>query len=346
METSRAIVITEKDHLELRELEKPKLKAYEVLFQTKTVSLCTIEQRTYKGTRAYQLPFLGGHECSGVVAEVGEGVVGVKVGDKVIFTSGYCNQCEFDRSGRGTQCENKQKMPKHAIFEGFVQGGGLSEYLAIPAWQIIKMPDDVNLNHAALTEPLACCVHSVSKARIKFADTVVIIGLGIMGFLHMKLALMRGARVVISETDETRKALALKNGAHLVFDPTKVDVLEEVRNITGGKGADVVFNTIANPSIWPTAIDLLAPYGRLIAYSSQDRKELIGVDFGYMHSKEIEFIGTLNPTIEDNEIATKLIGNNLIDMSDLIDSTYAYTQAQEAFDRACVPNTYRVLINF
>lgn len=346
MEKSKALIIRSKDQLEFIELVRPTIGDYEVLFRTVACSLCTVDHRTYKGTRNYQLPFLGGHECSGVIEAVGKGVFEVEPGDKVIFTSGYCNQCEMDRSGRGTQCQHKKKMPKRIDFPGTVQGGGLSEYLAIPVWQIIKMPDDVNMSYAALTEPLACCVHSVMKARIKIADTVVIIGLGIMGYFQMKLAQMRGARVIISEMDEKRKQKAIANGAFLVVDPSKEDAVQMIKSVTKGIGADVVINTIANPVVWKSAIEMLAPYGRLIAYSSQDRVELVGIDFGMMHSKEIEFIGTLNPTIEDNEIASKIIAMQLIDMSQVIEREYSFDEGIEAFNKASEPNTYRIVIKY
>lgn len=83
----------------------------------------------------------------------------------------------------------------------------------IPCWQIIAVDKKVNLDDVCLTEPLACCVHSVRKARIRFAETVVIIGMGIMGYFHLKLALMRGARVIVSETDPSRQAFAREQGS-------------------------------------------------------------------------------------------------------------------------------------
>lgn len=346
MEVAKALVIKEKNKLEFQSLEKPQIRDYEVLFRTKYCSLCTVDRRTYKGTRNYPLPFLGGHECSGIVEAVGNGVVAVKPGDKVIFTSGYCMQCDLDRSGRGTQCQNKKKMPQRSNVVGTILGGGLSEYLAIPAWQIIKMPDDVNLKHAALTEPLACCVRSIRKSRIQLGNTVMIIGMGIMGYFHMKLALMQGARVIVSETDPDRQKKAKENGAHIVLDPSKENIVEKLKSITNNLGADVVINTIAAPGIWHDAIDMLAPCGRLIAYSSQDSKEPIGIDFGLIHSKEIEIIGTLNPTLEDNEIATKLIAFQMIDMEQVIDCTYPFEKGMEAFEKACEPGAYRVLVTY
>ncbi|MGX8833140.1 zinc-dependent alcohol dehydrogenase [Amedibacillus sp. YH-ame6] len=346
MKKAKTLLIKNKDELEFVDLQMPVLNDYEVLFKTKYCSLCTVDRRTYKGTRNYGYPFLGGHECSGVVEAVGKGVVEINPGDHVIFTSGYCNQCELDRSGRGTQCKNKKQMPKRANVDGNILGGGLSEYLAIPAWQVIKLPEDVNMAHAALTEPLACCIHSIEKARIELGDTVVIIGMGIMGYFQLKLAQMKGARVIVSEMDEARKRKAIGHGAAYVLDPSKENVVERVKELTNGLGAEVVINTIPTASVWGDAIDMLAPYGRLIAYSSQDSKDKIGVDFGLIHSKEIELIGTLNPNIDDNERATRLIRYQMINMDEVIDETYTFEDGMKAFEKACEPNTYRVMIRY
>ena len=237
-------------------------------------------------------------------------------------------------------------MPKRAQLDGNILGGGLCEYLVIPAWQIIRMSDDVDMRHAALTEPLACCIHSIRKARIKFGDTIVIIGMGIMGYFHLKLAQMSGARIIVSETDEKKRETALREGAAYALDPTQCDVGEAVKRLTDGLGADAVINTIPFKEVWQQAIDMLAPYGRLIAYSSQNSAELIGVDFGKVHSREIEFIGTLNPTIEDNQMAVKLISYHMIDMEKVIDREFSFAQGKEAFDYACKPGVYRVMINY
>ena len=346
MEKAKAWVIEGKDKLAVQELDIPEAGDYEVLFKTEVCSLCTVDRRTYKGTRNYGYPFLGGHECSGTIIKTGRGVVGIKPGDKAIFTSGYCNQCELDRSGRGTQCNHKKEMPQRASLAGNILGGGLCEYLVIPAWQVIRIPDDADLRHAALTEPLACCIHSIPKARIKFADTIVIIGMGIMGYFHLKLAQMSGARIIVSETDEKKRRMALQEGAAYAFDPMQCDVNEELRKLTDGLGADAVINTIPFQEVWQQAIDMLAPYGRLIAYSSQNSKEPIGVDFGKVHSREIEFIGTLNPTIEDNQMAVKLISYRMIDMEKVIDREFSFAQGKEAFEYACKPGVYRVMINY
>lgn len=162
--------------------------------------------------------------------------------------------------------------------------------------------------------------------------------------LHVILAKMRGAYVIVSEMDEKRAQKALAMGADKVINPANEDAVSKVKEYSNGIGADVVVNAIASPKIWNDAIAMLAPYGRLLAYSSQDSKELIGVDMDKLHSKEYEFIGTVSPSMASNLKATKLIEQGLIDMEQLIDGRYDMENCKEAFEKASTPNTYRVII--
>lgn len=347
MDKSKALIIKGVKELEFSEVRLPSLGEYDVLFHTQAVSLCTVDRRTYLGTRHYKFPFLGGHECSGIIEKVGSKVVGVKEGDHVIFTSAYCMQCELDRIGHQTQCQNKQNSPQRVhLPNGYVQGGGLSEYLVIPCWQVIPMDLNVPFDHACLTEPLACCIHSIRKARIQIGETVVIIGMGIMGYFQLKLAKMQGARVIVSETNAERRNFAKKQGAWLVINPLEENLKDTLFRITNGLGADVIINTIPETSAWFGAIESLAPYGRLIAYSSQNQKENIDINFGSIHSREIEIIGTLNPTLHDNDTAVKLITYGLIDMEPVISARFSFQQAIEGFYKSLDPGMYRVVITY
>ncbi|WP_207704688.1 alcohol dehydrogenase catalytic domain-containing protein [Candidatus Enterococcus ferrettii] len=346
--TVRAISVEKVDVVKKVMLEKPKLRDYEVLFKVHYVSLCTIEQRVYKGKRDYGYPFLGGHENVGEIVEVGNGVVGFEKGDYAVFTFNYCNQCESCQSGRGTQCEyQKEQLPK-IDFDGSIVGGAMSEYIAVPAWQLIKIDAEKDqLSSFALTEPLACCIHSIEKAAVQFGDTVLIVGFGIMGWIHLQLAKMRGAVVIVSEGDEKRRSFAQEEGADFVINPLEVGRLESrIAEITHKKGVTLIVNTVANPDIWDQLFTLLDTQGKILAYSSQDRKKPAQVDMGAAHSKEIQIIGTVNPTVHDNLKATKLIAAKKIVMERMIDSVFDYEEAKEAFDHACLPTVYRVLIQF
>ena len=114
---------------------------------------------------------------------------------------------------------------------------------------------DVDLDHAALSEPLACCVHSVRNAKLQLGDDVVVIGAGIMGALHIQLAKMSGARVIVSELDEVRMEIARKMGADIVINAKETDAVAQVKELTEGRGADAVFCTVATSAVAKQAVD-------------------------------------------------------------------------------------------
>lgn len=341
-----AAVMAVKD-VRILEVDKPVAGPYEVLIRIMATSLCTVEQRAYLGIRSYGYPFVGGHESAGIVEEVGDYVAGFQVGDHVAPTFNYCYVCDYCRKGQGTQCQNmRAKAKKRVPVEGSVIGGGMAEYVVVPMWQVCKLDKNVSFEKAALTEPLGCCIHSVEKARIEFGDTVVIIGAGIMGILQTKLCKLKGARVVMSEVDQTRRDLALANGADLAINPVETNVVEAVRSLTDGLGADVVINTTSITQTWLDAIEMLAPYGRLLAYSSQHPDNPVGVKFGQLHGKEYEFIGTVSPTAKDFLMSAKLMGYGILDVGPVISHVLPFEQAADAYAKASTPGTYRVIIKY
>jgi len=344
-EKMKAIVFTEPKKVNVMELTKPSIGPSEVLIQTKALSICTVEQRTFRDSNRY--PMIGGHEVSAVIVEVGEDVRGYKVGDKVVSTFQYCGYCENCKKGIGQKCLNSRTQKKRIIDPDInVGNGGMAEYAAVPATQICKIGDDVPFEVAALTEPLGCCINSVEKANVKFGDTAVVIGAGVMGMLHIKLLRMKGARVIVSEVDDVRREKSLNIGANNAFNPVEVDAVEYVMELTNGQGADIVVNTTSIYQVGEQAIKLLAPYGRYIAYASLHPAKPIPLDFNEVHNKEIQIIGTVSPRAIDFLMASKLMEYKLIDMTDIIDHVFDFNQAQEAFNQSIIPGTYRCIISF
>lgn len=343
-EMMRAIAVTDVGKVEIVELEKPKAEGYELLVKLKATSLCTVEQRSFLGIKKTGFPFIGGHEGYGEVVEVGNKVHNFRVGDKVVFDLVYCGQCDACKSGNSTQCRNLRYANPAFSFEGSVIGGALAEYMVVPYVNAYKVSPDIKPEYAALTEPVSCCLHSVNKCQLKMGDTVVIIGCGIMGICQIQLCKLRGARVIVSEPMAERRQKALANGADLVVDPLAEDPVEFVKKATDGYGAEAVINTTPITSVWQQAIDMLAPKGKLLAYSSQHPDVPVPISFGRLHSKEYELIGTVNPGVEDFVQATRLMRYGMLNMDELIDSTFAFEDCQAAFEKASKPNTYRVVI--
>lgn len=347
MSKMKVAVVQNVGDVQIVEMDKPQASPGTVVLRVKACALCTVEQRAYSGAKKFPYPMIGGHEFSGIIEEVGEGVIGDwKVGDHAVGTFSYCGECYYCRRGYGNQCENTSKAAKRVPgFAGMIIGGGLSEYVVIPTNQLVKFGNDLAFEQAALSEPLGCCIHSVEKADVQLGDDVVVIGGGIMGMFHCLLAKMKGARVILAELDPKRREFAEKNGyAHITYDPTAVDAVEFIKGLTNGRGADAIFNTTPFPTVASDAIALSGKLGKTVMYSSISPDDPQPVKMGVLHSMENEIIGTVSPAQYDMFRATKMMENGIIDVKPFIEKTVDFENVKDALEHAVKPNTYRVVV--
>ena len=341
----RTAAVTGPQKIEIMDLETPDLRPGEALVKVHAVALCTLEQRIFRGEVKMPLPCTGGHEVAGEVVAFGEGCNMKKwaIGDRVAVRLLYnCGECYYCRTGHTNMCERAQKKPTR---EGLLIGpGGLCDYIIVDTASLFKIPDTLSYEEAALTEPLACVVHSVGRANIQLGEDVVVIGGGIMGQYHVMLAKRRGARVIMSEVDDPRRKLAEQLGADITFDPTEHDPVEYVKSLTEGRGADVVFNTTAIPAVVPQAIAMTGRAGRMIQYSSMHPDAPAPVSPQMLHGNEVVLTGSISPDGHDFFTANRLLSSGIIDCKPLIAKKFPFAEAQQAFDAAIVPGTFRVII--
>lgn len=317
--------------------------ASEVRIKIVCCAICTLEQRLYAG-KITNYPFAGGHEIAGTIDAIGEDVrnlhVGQKVSVRLLTTCGTCHSC---RSGHENLCESSFVAKTH---EGLSGPGGFAEYLTTDARNVYTFSDATDLGHAALTEPLACCVHSIRKADIQLAETVVVIGAGIMGAFHVRLAKLRGARVITVEKDVSRLETARRMGADILIDASKTNSVDEVKRLTGSRGADVVFCTAAAPQAAENSLSMAGKRGRVILYSSFHPNDPILVNGNRIHSSESVITGSVNPQIQDFYTAASLIDNGLVEMEPLITAQIPAREIDRAFELALKPESYRVLVTY
>lgn len=346
MDKNQAIAITGIEEAKIIDVEMPEIGPYDVLVHFRACALCTMEQRIYRGTKNVgDFPVIAGHEGSGEIVKIGEKVKNCKVGDHVVSTDPYCGTCYYCRNGLSSQCASGIEDGVYKRDDGMTNMiGYLQKYVVVNYQRVIVISKELPFEYAALTEPLACCLHSINKANIKFADTVVVIGAGIMGLLHTQLAKKRGAVVVVSELDEERRNKAIDCGADFAVNPNEIDLVEFIKSKTDGLGANVVINTTPVHESWKLAMDMLAPMGKLLAYSSQHPDIPIELKMGYVHGTEIQIIGTQSSSEEDMYTSSKLIEKGLIDVSKVISYVMPFEKGPEAFAQSIVPGTYRVVI--
>lgn len=340
-DTYKVALLADERNVEIVEKELKQPTGNQVLVKVRYCAICTLEQRIYSGIMK-RYPFAGGHEAAGTVAAVGEKVKSVKVGDKVsVRMLTTCGECYYCRSGHENQCVISFKADIHAGVGG---PGGFAEYMMLDAKSIYKMDDSIDLRYAALTEPLACCVHSVNNAKIELGNDVVVIGGGIMGDFHIQLAKRKGARVIVCEVDPKRLEIAKAVGADILINSKEENAIERVKEITEGRGADVVFCTAALPQLADDSIHMAGKTGRVVMYSSFPANKPAELDVNSVHSTEINITGAVNQNMQDFLAAARMLSYGIIDPSHYISEVVPLEKIDYAFTRAINPETFRVLV--
>jgi threonine dehydrogenase-like Zn-dependent dehydrogenase len=337
----RAGVLVAPRTLELRAYPVPLPGPGQALVQVKATALCTWEQRTYQGIQDIKTPFVGGHETAGIVAALGDGVRLVKVGDHVALGPVACDECYYCRRGFPARCE--QVLGRFSL-DGAWGPWGLAEYKLVPARAMFVVPPDLSFEEASLAEPVSCVVHSTRALGTELADDVVVVGAGPMGLLNLLVLKRRGARVIVCELNALRRARALDLGADAALDPATGDLVAQVKELTGGRGADAVVAAVGSARVDELAFSLVARTGKVVLFASAHPSPPLGIDHNLVHKNELKVVGVEGKSVEDFLIAVKLLSNRLIDVRPLIDRCVPLVDLEIAFELAVRPDTYRIVV--
>lgn len=251
-----------------------------------------------------------GHEFSGEIAELGDGVTGYAVGERVTADAcQHCGKCYYCTHGLYNICEK-------LAFTGLMNNGAFAEYVNVPAELLYKLPDDFPTEAGALIEPLAVGLHAVKKAGELVGKTVVVVGAGTIGLCTIMCAKAAGAgRVIALEMSAARKAKAMEVGASLVIDPKECDAIAELKALTGGYGADVSFECIGNKNTAKLALDVIRKAGRCVMVGIFEEPSQF--NFFELVATEKEVVGSLAYNGEFADVI-RFIADGRIDVRPLI----------------------------
>lgn len=334
-------VMVAKETIELQDFPMPVCGEDEILVKVKAVGLCTMEQRYFTGTKE-EYPFNGGHEVCGIAMEVGSKVGStVKPGDKVVVAAiTRCGDCYYCQRGMDNMCANGGDVQVGNQLWG---PGGLSEYMVCKGYQVYKVNPDMPDSVGTLAEPVACVLRSIEKAHMKPGDTAVIIGGGVMGLLHVKVAKLQGLRVIVSEVDPGRSQVCLDCGADMVVNPLEQDMVQLVKDATDGRGCEGAFYTAGGPKAVEQGVNALAKGGTMVIYGAVYPKVAMSIDPNKIHYDEIVITGLCSTTKESFREAANMLSEGIIDVKELISEEYPLEDIEHAFHRAVSPETYRVV---
>ncbi len=240
--------------IRVKDVPEPKLEPGAVVVKVAACGICGSDLHIYR--QGSPAGLIMGHEFSGIVAAVGAGVTGVKEGNRVTAMSGRgCGQCYWCKQGDFLRCRNLQLL-------GISFPGAFAEYVLVPNFRLGQyatiLPDTVEFDEAATAEPLSVALHAVEQAEPRQGQTVVVIGLGIIGlYIVQILKSMHIQGVIAAGRRDKRLALANQAGASTVVDAAKADVVEAVERATSGRGADLVFEVAGTPESYEQGLQML-----------------------------------------------------------------------------------------
>lgn len=337
-------VMTGPGEIDVRRIAVPRPGVNEVLVRVRATAICTWEQRSYSGAQSNKFPFVGGHESSGEIVELGPGVSDeLHVGDHVTIGSAACGQCHWCRTGRDRMC--RQHYAGAVKYDDAWGPGGFAQYKVHPASGIYPIDPGVSFEEASLAEPLSCALHAVRQINVGVSDDAVVIGAGVMGLMNVVALKKHGARVIVSEIDPDRLATARQLGADLTIDASVEDPVERVRDLTNGRGVEHVITAIGSGKANEQATAMLSDRGRLVLFASAHPMTPLEIDTNAMHNRETGVVGSLSSEQYDFHVANRLIGLRQVDLSSLIQRRFPLTELAAAMDASIEPGTYRIIVN-
>ncbi len=347
---SKAAVIVARGRVEVREIDIPEPGTGQVLVRQKACALCTLEQRFFTGVFP-MYPGCWGHEVSGVVEAIGpDTVTPLKVGDHVARGGGSaCGQCHDCAMGLDSMCwVEKRRLAEQQSSsrpDGIMGIFGMSQYASADPHNLVKMSEHVPFVEAALTEPLACAVNAVDKLQVEPGQAVVIIGAGAMGLANVMVCKARGAFVVVSDLNPDRRARALSAGAHAAIDPNAGDIAGQLKAINDGRFADAVIVAIGLGPANDDALKLVTAGGKVMLFASAHPGVPISIDPNVIHRSGIWITGSTGKNRKSLVEASLLISRGIVDVKPLWQATVPIDDAQQGFEMAIRPDTYRIALD-
>ncbi|MBC7237025.1 MAG: alcohol dehydrogenase catalytic domain-containing protein [Chloroflexi bacterium] len=342
----RAAFLVGPSQLQVRETAEPVTPEDGLVLEVRACGVCGSDLRRWREGPASPKPqresgttpfaVIPGHEIGGIVISTGRSVSAFREGDWLaVAPDVHCGRCFYCQRGLYNLCDD-------LLMIGITPGcpGGLAERLALTGRMlrdgiVHRLPQGVSFEEGALAEPLSSVVACHQSLGTGLADTVVVIGAGPIGCMHIAVAKARGARVIVSQRSEPRRTLAARFGPDLIVDPGSEDLATAVRDLTDGRGAEIAI--CANPvaETQRLAVELVRKGGRVVLFGGLPKAEpMVTLDANRIHYGEIQIWGAFSYHPTMHELALDLLARKMVRAEDLITHRFALDDVQAAFETA------------
>ncbi len=323
----QAAYLVEPGRFELREVPVPEPGPGEALIKIARTGICGTDMHIFHGAYAAEsLPMIPGHEFTGHIAALGPGVDGLEEGAPVVVDMNIgCGRCYWCRRNEILNCPEMQQM-------GITMDGAFAEFIAVPARLVIPAPAQTPAEVLALTEPLACVVRAARKANVTFGQSVVVIGAGPIGNLHVQLLRTIGAApIIVSDISPERVRMAVEAGADYgVSDPAALK--DTVMQATDGRGADIVIESVGHPALYREALGLIRKGGHIAAFGLTGAGETLPLDILQTILQENSIKGSVAGMGQDMHDSLTLLTHGRIKSDAFTGAEYPLAGIQAAFD--------------
>jgi L-iditol 2-dehydrogenase len=320
----KAAFVVDKEKVEIRDIDIPKIKDDEVLIKVKTAGVCGSDLHLFNGTHPIRkAPAILGHEVAGDIVEIGNNVKKLKIGDRVtVEPQQGCGECKFCQQDLVNLCLNR-KAPGTPSWNGT-----FAEYFNAPEQSVYKISENVSYEMATLIEPFAVAVRTISSITVKEKDTLVILGSGTIGLLTLVAAKKFGYQnIICTDIQDFNLGMAMNQGAKLGLNPLKEDIIAKVREFTGGRGADVALITAGAKNIIDQASSLVKKRGEIgLVAMITEQIPVYPLNFS---GNELTLFGVASYVKKDFIKAVEMVNDGL-DLSDFITQKLNLNESQKA----------------
>ena len=326
MKTMKIAMYYNNNDVRMEKMPIPKINDNELLVKVQASGICGSDVMEWY--RIKKAPCVLGHEIAGDIVEVGRNVKKYKVGDRV-FVSHHvpCNTCRFCLNDQHTLCDTLHSTNFYP--------GGFAEYLKIPEINVDRgvflLPEEMSYEEGAFIEPLACVVRGLRIAKMKPRQSVLIIGSGISGLLHIKLArAYKAGRIISTDIDDFRLETAKKLGADAVIH-AKENVPEQVKKYNDGRLADLVVLCAGAPSAVKQAIESVGSGGTILFFAPTEPGVEIPFPLFELWNKQVKMVSTYAGSPKDIEMAIDLIKSKKVEVTDMITHKLPLSESAKGF---------------
>lgn len=328
------------DFLTLEEIEKPKVKPGELLVEVHAAGICGSDIHILNNEYPSTPPVVLGHEYSGIVSELGEGVDQFSVGDRVVSLTAVqtCGKCRYCMQGLRMLCKQRKSI-------GSGINGAFSEFITIPANLSFKIPDNISMDEAVLSEPLACVVRGVlERGKANVSEYIYVSGPGIIGQLAVQIAAANGCYVVVGGTkkDKNRLDLAIKNGAKSSIVVDEENFHDRIGEETEGQGFDVVYECSGAQASSQFCLQVVKRGGRYNQLGLFGNPIKFDMDLALM--KEVEISNSYASEWTSWERALYLQSQGKVNLKSLIGPKFPLEKWQEAFKTVINKQSFKVFL--